>query len=152
MSEPLICKTCDKQYKQPRSFIKHQKECISKRIEQKDDTTQAEFVSEFKHRQQQEAYDNEDNNDNENEMVEGITLPSVTGISEDITMSTATIEAVMNNFLTQVFDFQQRQTQQLVNQNIQLIHENKILATTVRSIVASKPESMKEFMNEQSRS
>lgn len=137
----LVCTTCKKQYKKPGAFIKHQKECIKKRIEEKKDTTNEEFISEMEYHK---------NHIEEEEEVEGISLPSVSGVSEEVTLTTGAVEDLLNKFLTQVFDFQHRQTQQLVNQNIQLIHENKILATTVRSIVSSKPEMMNDFVNDHS--
>lgn len=139
----LVCTTCKKQYKKPGAFIKHQKECIKKRIDEKNDTTNEEFISEME-------YHKKHSEEEEEPEVEGISLPSVSGVSEEVTLTTGAVEDLLNKFLTQVFDFQHRQTQQLVNQNIQLIHENKILATTVRSIVASKPEMMNDFVNEHS--
>lgn len=153
MSSNMSCSVCNKAYKSRGALTKHQAKCNARpeNITSTLADTSIQNDMQFQSDGDGDAYDEDDEmflpQDARREFKEQIHSllnsknppPRTEPIkSENIVVNTTALDCLMKAFVTELFAYQHKQMQSILDHNSKLVEENKMLVNMLRSIVLIK--------------
>ena len=148
----LSCSVCNKVYKSRGALLKHQSKCsahsenITSNIIEPTRPPLSAPVSPSSNITNDIQYDDDTQYDARREFKEQIHAlmsskhppPSEPVVNENIVVNTTALDCLMKAFVTELFAYQHKQIQSLLDHNAKLVEENKMLVSVLRTIVLIK--------------